>query len=76
MYSVSLLCFLVLFFDFRYQSYMHKKSSTKLLPLNLEIERTLFRKKKAKVENIEMEDQNSDRFNEGHSDHNEMPGLR
>ena len=23
-----------------------------------------------------MEDQNNDRFNEGHSDHNEMPGLR
>ena len=23
-----------------------------------------------------MEDQNSDRFNEGHLDHNEMPGLR
>ena len=23
-----------------------------------------------------MEDQNSDRFSEGHSDHNEMPGLR
>ena len=23
-----------------------------------------------------MEDQNSDRFSEGHSDHNEIPGLR
>ena len=55
---------------------MHRKSSTKLLPLDLELERNLFRRKKAKVDNIEMEDQNSDRFSEGHLDHSEMLGIR
>ena len=54
---------------------MHRKSSTELLPLDLEIERTWFKRKKAKVDNIEMEDENSDRFSEGHLDHNEMLGL-
>ena len=44
--------------------------------LDLEIERTLFRRKKAKAANAEMEDQNSDKFSEGHSDHNEIPGHR
>ena len=75
MYSVSLLCFLVLFSDFRYQSYMLRKSNTELLPFDPEIERTLFRRKKTKADNAEMEDQNSDRFSEGHLDHNEMLGL-
>ena len=76
MYSVSLLCVLVLFSDFRYQFYMPRKSNTELLPFDPEIERTLFRRKKVEAGNSEMEDQNSDRFSEGHSDHNEMPGLR
>ena len=66
----------MLFYDFRYLSYMHRKSSVELLPLDLEIERTLFRRKKAKADNTKMEDQNSDRFSKGQSDHNEMPGLR
>ena len=76
MLLVCLLCFRVLFFYFKYQSYMHRKSSAELLPLDPEIERTLFRRKKVKVANVEMEDQNSDRFDEGHSDQNEIPRLR
>ena len=55
---------------------MHRKSITELLSFDLEIERTLFRRKKAKANNLEMEDQNRDRFSEGHSDHNDMLGLR
>ena len=55
---------------------MSKKSSTELLPFEPEIERTLFKQKKAEAGNVEMEDQNNDRFNEGHSDHNEIPRLR
>ena len=55
---------------------MHRKSRVELLSFNHEIERTLFRRKKAKADNAEMEDQNSDRFSEGHSDNNDMPGLR
>ena len=66
----------MLFYDFMYQSYMHRMSNAKLLPLDLEIERILFKRKKAKAANAEMEDQNSDRFSEGNSDHNEIPRLR
>ena len=32
--------------------------------------------RKVKVYNIGMEDQHSDRYNEGHSDQNEIPGMR
>ena len=46
------------------------------MSFDLEIERTLCRIEKVKVDNIEMEDQNSDKFNEGHSDQNEMPRIR
>ena len=59
-----------------YQSYMHIKSIAELLSFDLEIERTLFKRKKAKADKVEMEDQNSGRFIEGHSDHNDMLGLR
>ena len=75
MYSVSLLFVLVLFSDFRYQFYMPRKSSIKLLPFDPKIERTLFRQKKVDAGNSEMEDQDSDRFSEGHSDHNKMSEL-
>ena len=76
LYSISLLCVLMLFSNFRYLFYMPRKSNIDLLPFNLEIERTLFRRKKVGAGNSEMEDHNSDRFSEGHSDHNEMPRLR
>ena len=36
----------------------------------------LFRLKKIKVNNIKMEDHNTDGFSEGQSDHNEMLGIR
>ena len=54
---------------------MHRRPNLKLLPFDQEIERTLFKLKKVKVDKTDMEDQNSDRFNEGHSDQNEMPGI-
>ena len=55
---------------------MHRKSNAELLSLDPKIQRTLFRRKKTKAANSEMEDHNSDRFNEGHLDHNEIPGLK
>ena len=55
---------------------MPRKSNTKLLPFDPKTERTLFKRKKVEAGKAEMEDQNSDRFSEGHSDHNEIPGLR
>ena len=76
MYSVSLLCVLVLFYDFKYQFYMPRKSSIEPLSFDLEIERTLFRRKKAEAGNAKLEDQNSDRFSKGHSEHNEIPRLK
>ena len=62
----------MLFYDFRYQSYVHRKFNAEQFLL----ERTLFRRKKMKATNVEMEDQNIDKFSEGHSDHNEIPRLR
>ena len=44
---------------------MHRRSNFELLPFDLEIERTLFRLKKIKADNAEMEEQNSDRFSKG-----------
>ena len=55
---------------------MHRKSSVEIFPLDHEIERSLFRRKKATAANAEMEAQNSDRLSEGHSNHNEIPGVR
>ena len=55
---------------------MHRRSTSELLSFDLEIERTLFKLKKVKADNIRIEDQNSDRYSEGHSDQNEVPGTR
>ena len=55
---------------------MQRRPDSELLSFDLEIERTLFRLKKIKADNIEMEDQNIEKFNEGQSDHNEMFGIR
>ena len=54
---------------------MNRRSNSKLLSFDPEIERTLFRLKKINLV-LEMEDHNSDRFSEGHLDHNEMLGIR
>ena len=55
---------------------MHRRPDSELLSFDLEIERTLFKLKKIKVDNTKTKDQNIDRFNEGQLDHNEMPGIR
>ena len=55
---------------------MHRRSNFELLSFDPEIERTLFRLKNIKANNTKTEEQNTDRFNEGQSDHNEMPGIR
>ena len=55
---------------------MHKRPDSELLLFDPEIERTLFRFKKIKANNTEVEDQNTDIFNEGQLDHNGMPGIR
>ena len=46
---------------------MPKRSTFELLSFDPEIERTLFQLRKVKADNIEMEDQHSDRYREGHS---------
>ena len=51
---------------------MHRTSNSDLLPFDLEIEKTLFRRKKVKVDKIEMDDQNTNRYSEGHLDQNEI----
>ena len=62
--------------EFQIPNFMHIRSTSKLLPFDPEIERTLFKLKKVKADNIIMEDRNSDRYSEGHSDHNEVLGMR
>ena len=55
---------------------MHRRPTSELLPLYLGIERTLSKLKRVKADNIRMEENNSDRYNEGHNDQNEMLGMR
>ena len=55
---------------------MQRRPDSKLLSFDPKIERTLFRLKKIKADNIEMEDQNTKKFSEGQSNHNEMFGIR
>ena len=55
---------------------MPRRSTSKLLSFDPEIEKTLFKLRKVKVDNIGMEDQLSDRYSEGHSYQNEMLGMR
>ena len=55
---------------------MHRRPNSELLSFDPEIERTLFKLKKIKVDNTKTKDQNIDRFNEGQLDDNEMPGIR
>ena len=65
----------MLFFDFRYQLLCTKGPTLSYCRLIIEIKKTLFRLKKIKADNTEMEDQNTYIFNEGQSNHNEMPGI-
>ena len=55
---------------------MHRRPNSELLSIDPEIERTLFRLKKIKVDNTGMEEHNSDSFSEGQSNHHEMPGIQ
>ena len=55
---------------------MHRKSSTELVPLDPEIERTLFRRKKEKVDKQKWRIIIVTCSVEGQSDHNEMLGFR
>ena len=48
---------------------MYRRPNFELLPFDPKIERMLFRLKKIKADNTEMEDHNTDRFNEGQSCH-------
>ena len=50
--------------------FMHRSPTSKLLPLDPEIERTLSKLKRVKANTTIMEENNSDRYSEGHSDHN------
>ena len=66
----------MLFSDFRYQLLCIEGLTLSYFHFDPEIEITLFRLKNIKADNTKMEDHDSDRFNEGHSDHNEMLGIR
>ena len=55
---------------------MHRRPTSELLPLDLEIGRTLSKLKRVKAYTIRMEYNNSDRYSEGHSDQNEKPETR
>ena len=55
---------------------MHRKSNTELVPLDPEIERTWFRRKKAKVDKQKWRIIIVTGSVEGQSDHNEIPGFR
>ena len=46
---------------------MLRRYTSGLLSFDLEIERTLFRNRKIKSDNIIMVEQNSDQYSEGHS---------
>ena len=61
---------------FQVPNCMHRRSNSELLSFDPEIERALFRLKKIKVDNTEMEDHNTEKFSEGQSNHNEMPRIR
>ena len=54
---------------------MHRKPIFELLPFDPEIERNLRNLKKSKVEQLIMEDNQSGRYSEGHSDQNELLGI-
>ena len=54
---------------------MHKRSTYELLSFDSKIEITLFKLKRVKADDIRMENHNSDRYSEGHSDQNEVPGV-
>ena len=51
------------------------RSTSQLLSFDSKIKRTLFKLRKAKVDNIGTEDQHSDRYIEGNSYQNEMRGM-
>ena len=55
---------------------MHRRPDFELLSLDPKIERMLCKLKKIKADNTKMGDHNTDKFNEGQSNHNEMPGIR
>ena len=54
---------------------MHRRFTSELLLFDPEIKRMLFKLKKIKADNTEMENQNADRFSEDQSNDNEMPRI-
>ena len=51
---------------------MYRRFTYELLSFYPEFERILFKLRMVKADNIIMEEQNSDRYSESHSDHNEI----
>ena len=64
-----------MFGDFRYLFY-YKRPTSALLPFDIEIEITLSKLKRVKVDIIRMVENNNYRYNEGHSDQNEILEMR
>ena len=48
--------------------YMHRKLTLELLPFDLELEKTLRKLKKLKVEQVRIKDILNDRYSDGNSD--------
>ena len=74
-YFFFIFIFIGVFGDFRYLFY-YKRPTSELLPFDIEIEITLSKLKRVKVDIIRMEENNNYRYNEGHSDQNEILEMR
>ena len=61
---------------FQVPNSMHRRRDFELLSFDPEIKTMLFRLKNIKADNTKIEDHNTERFCEGRSDHNEIPGIR
>ena len=61
---------------FQVLSYMYKKPTSELLPFDPEIKKTLRNLKKSKGKQLRMEDNQSDRYNKGHSCQNDLLAMR
>ena len=61
---------------FRCFGCMHRKPTSKFLPFDPKLEKTLRKLKQSKVEQVIMKDVHNDRYSESNSDHNDPPNIK
>ena len=61
---------------FRCSGCMHRKPTSELLPFELELEKTLRKLKKSKVEQVKMENVQNERYSESNSNQNDLYRIR